>query len=447
MKHDGAKILISDTDPNVLKAAKHELLKNGYEVLSASTAADLNFLLKCNCFDLILLDVTIPGLDVLEIIDSILASNLNTAIISTNDAVNFDVAIETVRRGAFDLLVKPYEHVALLKSIELALNNSAQNIQDQSTSNEIERSDDICKFMIENSQDIQYLLDHDGKFIFINKRIETLLGFSRNELIGKPYTELVFSDDIPKAAFRLHDKRSNGNLLQNVELRFNSNNDDRIPKYFEVQSISIPRDMQDYRNNSSPGNTNFLSGAATFGIAHDVSNRKKIEQIVNKKASYDHLTSLPNNILFNDRLKIAIANAKRTDSAFAVMYLDLDGFKQINDIYGHHIGDKVLKIMSARMQSCLRESDTLARVGGDEFALLLPQVTDTQEASIIANKLTEAINKQFSVNKNRHSLSASVGIAFYPTNGVTRESLIDAADKTMYLVKNSHKNGYKFVTV
>lgn len=440
------KILVTDTNQNVLRTLQSVLAENGYEVHMASTTAEFLFSLKCHCFDLIILDVTLPELKVLEVIDSILTSNLNTAIISTNDAVNFDLAIETVRRGAFDLLVKPYDSAVLLKTIELALNNSAQIVQDKSISAEVEIVDDIYHFMIENSQDIQYLLDHDGNFTFINKRVETLLGFKRSELIGKPYTEIVYSDDLPKAAFRLHDKRSNTHSPQSVELRFKSKNNNGIPLYFEIESIPIPGGMQTLVKNTSAEYQNPLADTATFGIAHDVSARKKIELIVNKKASYDHLTSLPNNILFHDRLTLAIAKAKRAESIFAVMYLDLDGFKAINDIYGHHIGDKVLKVMSARMQSCLRESDTLARVGGDEFTLLLTQVSNIQEASIIASKLTAAVSKPFSINKNNHFLSVSIGIAFYPENGETREALIDVADKAMYHIKNGNKNGYKFVS-
>jgi len=442
MVDDREKILITDTNNNFLIKCKRDLDDYGYDVVVENTASEILFLLKINHFDLILLDITIPNLKVLDIIESIRNTNTPTSIIISNDAANYDIAIESVRRGAFDMLIKPYDSGRLINIIKDALNNSAQIMQGSSIAEQIEPADNIYQFMVENSQDIQYILDDAGKFRFINKRVESLLGYTRSELIGKYYSELVYPDDLDKAMFRLHDKRNNNTLPQNVELRLKCNNKDVSFLYFDIMSMAIPHNI---KSNISPSDENItLDGLSTFGIAHDVTTRKKIEKIVHNKASYDHLTSLPNNILFHDRMNLAIAKAKRDDTAFAVMYLDLDGFKAINDTYGHHLGDKVLQMMSERMLNCLRESDTLARVGGDEFTLLLPNVSDNQEAAIIANKLTLSAMKPFLINKVKHSLSVSIGIAFFPDDGTSREQLIQASDKAMYKVKNGQKNGYHF---
>lgn len=444
MVFDRVKILVTDTNMNILGKLKQDLDEYGYDVYVEDSASKILLSLKINCFDLILLDVTIPKLNVLDVIESIHNINTHTAIITSNDAANYDLAIETVRRGAFDMLIKPYETVSLITVIQDALDNSAQIMQDKSVAEEIEPADNIYQFMIENSQDIQYILDREGKFTFINKIVETLLGYSRSELLGKHYTELVYPDDLDKAVFRLHDKRSNNPLSQSVELRLKCKKNNTGYLYFEIMSMAMPRTINDEANEASTTNKSTLNGTATFGIAHDVTIRKKVEQIVHDKASYDHLTSLPNNILFRDRLNLAIAQAKRDDAVFAVMYLDLDGFKTINDIYGHHIGDKVLQTMSSRLLKCLRESDTLARVGGDEFTLLLPNVSNNREAAIIANKLTASANKPFLINKEKHRLSVSIGIAFFPEDGNSRELLIQASDKAMYKIKNGQKNGYEF---
>lgn len=444
MMYDRAKILLTDSDIHVLHKIKHVLSDNGYEVFRASTPAKLLLLLKFYNFDLILFDVTIPNLNVLDIIDQIQSVNPNTSIIISNDAANYDLAIESVKRGAYDLLVKPYDGVSLLRLIQDALNYSAQMMQDKSDSNNIEPADNVYQFMVENSQDIQYILDQDNKFTYINKRVETLLGYRRSELIGKHYSEIIFNDDLDKASSCLHDEGCTSPISQNIELRLKYKKNKDISRYFEITSIPLPHSTYKKNFASNPEHNGLFNRAATFAIAHDVTYRKKIEQIAHQKASYDHLTSLPNNILFHDRVNLAIANAKRDNTIFAIMYLDLDDFKAINDSYGHHIGDKVLREMSKRMQSCLRASDTLARVGGDEFTLLLPQIKNIDEAAIIANKLIESVIAPFYINKKKHALSASIGISFYPDDGVTRELLIQAADKAMYLIKNGHKNGYRY---
>lgn len=444
MKYNRIKVLLTDSDIHVLHKLKHVLTDNGYEVFRASTPEKINLLLKFYNFDLILFDVTIPNLNVLEIIDQIQNINPNTAIIISNDAANYDLAIESVKRGAYDLLVKPYDAVSLLRLIKDALNYSAQMIQDKRNSNNIEPADNVYQFMVENSQDIQYILDHENKFTFINKRVETLLGYRRSELIGKHYSEIIFNDDLDKARSCLHDEDCTSPLSQNIELRLKYKKNKDISRYFDI--TSIPLSQPTYKKNIPPNTEHdgLFNRAATFAIAHDVTYRKKIEQIAHQKASYDHLTSLPNNILFHDRVNRAIANAKRDNTIFAIMYLDLDEFKTINDSYGHHNGDNVLREMSTRMQRCLRASDTLARVGGDEFTLLLPQIKNINEAAIIANKLIESVIAPFYINKKKHVLSTSIGIAFYPEDGVTRESLIQAADKAMYHIKNGHKNGYQY---
>ena len=440
MSYDHVKILITDSNKDVLKKLQSVLIEQGYEVFAADSVDKLLILLKINCFDLILLDVTLPNINALRIIESVNSANNLTAIITSSNAATYDLAIETVRRGAFDMLIKPYDVKDLLSLIKDALNHSSQMIRDRSISEEVFLADNVYQFMIENSLDIQYLLDRDGNFIFINNVVTTLLGYNTSELIGKHYTTIVYERDLDKARFRLHDKRSNSPMSQRVEIRFKCKTNRADFLYFEIMSMTLPRNIK------LVASQNKMDGATTFGIAHDVSLRKKVERIVHNKSSYDHLTSLPNNILFHDRLNLAIAHAKRNNTVFAVMYMDLDGFKTINDTYGHHVGDNVLRVMSNRMLNCLRESDTLARVGGDEFTLLLPEVSNNDEAGIIAKKLTASANKPFYINRREHVLSVSIGIAFYPEDGDSNESIIQASDRAMYHIKHGNKNGYQFHT-
>jgi diguanylate cyclase (GGDEF)-like protein len=439
-----SRILITDTDINTIKKLKPMLSGLGYEVFVSSSAEKSLLLLKFYVFDLIVLDVTIPNLDVLKVLETIHLTHSHTSVITSSNAASYDLAIETVRRGAYDLLVKPYDATRLLKLIDAALTEYEQIMQDGRISAEVDEIDNIHQFMVENSRDIQCIIDHEEKFTFINKRIETLLGYNRSDLIGEHYSMLVYKDDMAKIIFRFQDKQYDCPVSQKNELRLRCKIIKDGFRYFDITSIEIPHHIIMPKADSLKEHTKNFNGFSTFVIAHDITNSKKVEDIVNKKASYDHLTSLPNNILFHDRLKQAIANAKRDGTVFVVMYLDLDEFKVINDIYGHHIGDKVLQELSLRMQNCLRESDTLARVGGDEFTLLLPQVSDLKEANIIADKLIKSISEPFEIRKNTHMLSASIGIAFYPDDGRSQESLIQAADKAMYQIKNGQKNGFHY---
>ena len=438
------KVLLTDIDDRLLRKMQWLVANNGYEVFVANTVEKTIFYLKSNHFDLVLLDLSIPDLNVIELVDSFYGADSGTTILISGNSENYDAGIEAVRRGAYDFLIKPYQTQDLLQSIRQSLENSAQIRLDQNCPIGNEQVNDIYHFMIENSQDIQYILDHEGRFSFINKRVETLLGYRRSELLGKHYSEIIYDEDVANARYRLDEKRRNGIALRSVELRFKSKNSKEMHRYFDIKSTLIPKSLHTKRKISIGGAADPVDGASIFGVARDVSERKKIEQIVNRKASYDHLTGLPNKLLFYDRLQLAISRAKREGESLAVMYLDLDGFKLINDIYGHHVGDKVLQAMSVRMQKCLRESDTLARIGGDEFTLLLPQVKSHDEMEVIASKLTKAVNRTFSINGKNHLLSVSIGIALYPDDCVTCEALIQSADHAMYEIKNTQKNGYRF---
>ena len=157
-------------------------------------------------------------------------------------------------------------------------------------------------------------------------------------------------------------------------------------------------------------------------------------------AHYDMLTELPNRVLFSDRLKQAIRLAKRYNKKLAVMFLDLDKFKPVNDGFGHAVGDLMLKEVAYRMQQCVRESDTVCRIGGDEFVILIPEVADEDDPLQIAEKIRQSLNQPFALAGQQLHISCSIGIALYPEHGTDELMLTKNADLAMYRAKENGRN-------
>ncbi len=184
----------------------------------------------------------------------------------------------------------------------------------------------------------------------------------------------------------------------------------------------------------------------TIVITQDISERKLIEKKVEFMAHHDALTGLPNRILAKDRTEQIIAHAKRTGSKVALLFIDLDGFKAINDSMGHSMGDAVLKIIATRLMEGVRACDTISRQGGDEFLLILSDIEELHDIVTIAEKLIQEFDQPFYIGEQALSTSASIGIAIYPENGESFEALLQSADTAMYKAKESGKNAYCFYT-
>ncbi len=179
------------------------------------------------------------------------------------------------------------------------------------------------------------------------------------------------------------------------------------------------------------------------GIIVDITEHKKIEEKLAHMATHDNLTGLPNRMLFDDRLSLELARAYRKKQRFTVMISDIDNFKNINDTLGHMIGDKLLQGVGNRIKDSLRSSDTIARMGGDEFLLLLPEITRTEDATSIAQKLLEIFQEPFMIDGHKFDITVSIGIAIFPDDGQDVDSLISHADVAMYSVKKSGRNNYQ----
>ena len=176
----------------------------------------------------------------------------------------------------------------------------------------------------------------------------------------------------------------------------------------------------------------------------DITEQKKSEQVLKYLATHDPLTGLPNRTLFSDRLHHALLLARRSNSNVAVMFIDLDGFKSVNDAFGHEMGDHVLERVARRLNSCVRESDTLARFSGDEFTLVVENITNPEDAAVIAQKIVTKLSVPLQEEGQQITITASIGISIYPDDGEDERRLLKTADEAMYRVKKATKNGFRF---
>jgi diguanylate cyclase (GGDEF)-like protein/PAS domain S-box-containing protein len=180
-----------------------------------------------------------------------------------------------------------------------------------------------------------------------------------------------------------------------------------------------------------------------LGLFHDVTKAKQDLARLEYLAHYDAVTKLPNRILFIDRVKQAISRSKRSGMHVAQMFVDLDGFKQVNDQYGHRAGDKLLYQVAERLRSTVRDADTVARLGGDEFTVVVPDIKMEIDATTIADKLVKSVRKSFSIEGVEISVSASIGIALYPFDGETVDDLLKNSDLAMYAAKQAGKDQFQ----
>jgi len=236
------------------------------------------------------------------------------------------------------------------------------------------------------------------------------------------------------AVAKKHGIPSFTNLAEAIEasrpcIAFNLTGDDSISLYAEAQL----------------GNTNVIGGFQARFLWKVITRLKQTNEQILHLAQHDTLTALPNRILFYDRLNQAITRSRRDKELFAVLFLDLDGFKVINDTLGHDAGDALLCEVAKRIVACVRDSDTVARMGGDEFTVILSNVRTPDSKDRVAKEIIEALARPFTINGKNCSVSVSIGISIYPDNGKTAEQLVKLADAAMYLAKNSGKNCYRFI--
>ncbi|MEW7973242.1 MAG: EAL domain-containing protein [Candidatus Thiodiazotropha endolucinida] len=435
-----ARILIADDEPRARASLKEILRFTGYETTLAECGSEAIDLLNSGSFDLILLDLNMPDLHGHKVMEHIDSYHLNCDIIVVSGETTFDQATMALRKGAQDFLRKPYAPDELLRSVANVLERRQLKATNQSIQLRLQESESLHKFIVNNSPDMIYLLDHEGRFAFINERVKSLLGYDQKEIIGEHFSKLIHTEDIERAHFTFNERRAGERATRSAELKLSSKNNNGS-RFFDSGTVPVELSSIGIYTTNDDKTKSFIG---TYGVARDISERKQAEELIKYQLYHDLLTNLPNRSLFRDRLNMAMAQSKRSGKKLAIMYLDMDRFKIINDSLGHYVGDELLKMVGQRLRSELREADTLARVGGDEFNLLVPEINDIQDARNLAEKILRLTLEPYIIKNEEIFISFSIGISIYPSDGDTKDSLIKHADIAMYKVKNAGKNGYAF---
>jgi diguanylate cyclase (GGDEF)-like protein/PAS domain S-box-containing protein len=296
----------------------------------------------------------------------------------------------------------------------------------------LEASEEKYRLLTETMKDVVWTVDTDSlRFIYVSPSIERLRGYTADEVLAMPF-DATF---LPRDADEMR-------TLVRQRARSFLDNPDAQPRFY-TDEVEQPR---------KDGGTVWIEVVTTYcrntrtgkvelhGVSRDISERRASQARIAYMAEHDMLTDLPNRTLVTDRLRQALSAARRNRHRVALLYIDLDRFKPVNDAYGHAVGDQLLREAAVRMRMCVRESDTVGRFGGDEFVVLLPHIDSIHDAELVAEKIRVALAESFQIEGLRLDVSSSIGIAVYPEHGADDVSLLLHADGAMYAAKHGGRN-------
>lgn len=290
---------------------------------------------------------------------------------------------------------------------------------------ELQESEARFRAMADSSPVFIWLADRHNQVTWFNQTLLTFLGQPMEQELGGAWARGLHPEDRNVLeAFARHAARREPFQMEFRLMRHDG-------AYRWILDTGIPRFDQ---------HNSFLG---YIGSGIDVTERKEASELIKHLAHYDALTDLPNRAMFLDRLKVTLASARRDKTRFALMFVDIDNFKPINDQLGHHTGDLLLVEIAGRMRHAVRESDTVARIGGDEFVVIAPAIGEDEDAVQVAEKVRQALCEPFRIETHTLSVSSSIGIALYPEHGEDDHQLMRNADSAMYQAKNSGRNNVK----
>lgn len=378
--------------------------------------------------DAVLVDLALHDSSGIETFDRLFAASRRTPIMILSGDEDEALAKEAVSRGAQGYLSKGYFGSYLVPQ-------SLQNmIQRKAVEEALFKEKARAEIALNSIGDAVLCTDMFANVDYLNVSAERLTGWSREEAQGRPVNEI----------FQIVNGMTREPELNTVECVLNLNRPMPLPP----NTILIRKDGSEAAIEDSASPIHDRNGKLTGAVIvfHDVSVTQAMSIKMTHLAQHDFLTNLPNRILLNDRIAQAIALAKRTGTQLALLFLDLDNFKNINDSLGHATGDELLQSVAQRLSDCVRGSDTVSRQGGDEFVILLVGGKYNEDAASTADKISNVLARPHVVAKSDLYITTSIGISIYPGDGLDAETLIKSADTAMYSAKDNGRNNYQFFT-
>lgn len=415
-----SKILVADDSRFMRFTLKEFLEKDGYEVIEAANGMEVISLFKELKPDIILMDFVMPGIDGVTACAQLqeLPNGKSTPVImitSLEDENSVNLAFEA---GATDYISKPINWAVLRKRLSRLL-------QARHTEKTLDQNEAFARSIINHAIEGVITIDATGIIGYINPSAEKIFDYSSSDTLGNSVSLLI-----PELYHGDYTDLNINDVFIEKNLEFIGYRKDKSTLPIEL-TIS-----------------KFYVGEKCFFtiILRDITERKRYEEMIKHQAFYDSLTDLPNRLLLKDRIALEISHSKHINKSLAIMYLDLDRFKLINDTLGHDIGDKLLKEIAKRLRNCVNETDTVARIGGDEFVILLPGITREENIGKIANKILEAVREPLFIDSHELYISVSIGVTIYPSDGDDDETLLTNADVAMYRAKEKGKNNFQLYT-
>ncbi|MEW8026437.1 MAG: EAL domain-containing protein [Candidatus Thiodiazotropha sp.] len=374
--------------------------------------------------DLILCDWHLPQFSGQRALSLLRQQNLDIPFIIVSGGIGEEAAIDALRQGANDYVLKD-RPARLGEAVKRVLVDKQLRMAHRIAEEKLRLADRA----FQNTAEGITVTDVNGDIVSTNPAFEAITGYTHEEVMGKNPRVLKSGHHEPSFYRDMWDTLSKTGHWRG-EIWNRRKNGDVYPEWLTISAVK-----------DGNGETTHYVGVFT-----DISQIKEAQDQINFLAHHDALTRLPNRALFRERFDHALMHAQRESNSIALLFLDLDRFKTVNDTLGHPMGDQVLLKVSERMSQIIRASDTLARLGGDEFVLLLEEQTDAQHAAVVARKLIDLFSKPMIIGEHELVVTASIGITLYPNDGDDPDMLIRHADRAMYDAKQQGRNTYRFFT-
>jgi len=376
--------------------------------------------------DIILLDLGLPDVQGLEAVQRARAAALGVPLVVLSDMDDESMAIQALQEGAQDYLIKgqiaPRD---LVRALRYAIERKAI---EETLFEEKERA----QVTLDCIGDAVIRTDISGNITFLNLAAEKMTGWPLKEVTGRPMAD----------AFRIVNAATRKAVLSPIVRAPDQPGAENMP----LNTVLIQRDGTDIFIEDSVAPIHDHEGRVVGSVLvlRDVSATRAMAEQFAHAAEHDFLTGLPNRLLLTDRVGQAIAFANRNRDKVAVLFLDMDGFKHINDSLGHPAGDRLLQCIANRLRDCVRAPDTVSRQGGDEFIVLLQEIDRPEAAAVAARRLLRAVGEPYSIDQHNLHITTSIGISLYPDDGPDAETLIKNADTAMYQAKENGRQSYQF---